>query len=99
MSEKIENVVKDCVLHKDVLSQPLAITLYNDATDRERLICNNWFTSLNQLLYLKSKLKPVLKKAEKLPSIFLYFVSWISGSLAQHLPESLTLECMLLQLK
>ena len=38
MSEKIKNVVQDCVLHKDVLSQPLAITPYNDATDRERLL-------------------------------------------------------------
>ena len=38
MSEKIENVVQDCVLHKDVLSQPLAITLFNDATDSERLL-------------------------------------------------------------
>ena len=46
MSEKIENVVKDCVLHKDVLSQPLAITLFNDATDSERLFfaigLNQW---------------------------------------------------------
>ena len=37
MSEKIENVALDCVFHKDVLSQPLAITLFNDATDSERL--------------------------------------------------------------
>jgi len=38
MSEKIENVVQDCVLHKDVLSQPIAITLFNDATDSEQFL-------------------------------------------------------------
>ena len=38
MSENIKNVFQDCVLHKDVLAQPLAITLYNDTTDRERLL-------------------------------------------------------------